>query len=179
MPAAVELIMLIKKKTEIIPESGLNDLEKDVFKELQLFGLIGSLLCSIFYETKISLIDQLIKLSQLAHIMLVVFRRHRTQFITNNLYTDIQSTIQDAFVSAAIFHENSSNSNLYLFMRGTDQLENLYSTVRTITHAKNCDFLELTERLIMALQIEKVRYFIFYYVYFQISYNFFGLVGIF
>lgn len=131
-------------------------MQRDVYRELQLFGLIGSLLCSIFYETKISLIDQLVKLSFLSHILLYSFRRNGTKFLTTDLYADIQSTIQDAFVCAAIFQEHESGLKMYLYMLGTDQLESLYATIRTLTHATSCDFLELHDRIKIALQIEKV-----------------------
>jgi hypothetical protein len=156
VPSAVKLFKLIKEKTEGPPDANLSKLKKDLYHELQLFGLIGCLLCSIFYETKTSLVDQLVKLSHLSHILLFVFRRNNVNFLTTNLYADIQSTIQDAFVSAAIMQEHSPNTKLFLFMLGSDQLENLFATVRTITHASNCDLLELSERITMALQIEKV-----------------------
>lgn len=156
VPAAVQLLMLIKKKTDNPSECSLNLIQRDVYNEFQLFGLIGSLLCSIFYETKTTLLDQLVKLAYLSHILLYVFRKNHTSFFTTNLYTDIQSTIQDAFVCAAIFQKNSSELKLYLFMLGTDQLENLFGVVRTLSHASSCDLLEFTDRVKIALQIEKV-----------------------
>ena len=118
--------------------------------------MIGSLLCSIFFETKKSLVDQLLQLSYLSHLLLYSYRRNFNSFLTTNLYSDIQSTIQDAFVCAAIFQDKKSNLNLYLYMLGTDQLENLFSTITTLTHASGCDFLELHDRIKIALQIEKV-----------------------
>ena len=69
---------------------------------------------------------------------------------------DIQSTIQDAFISSAKYRSIKSLDNLYLYQLGTDQLVNLFSTIRTITHSSTCDFLELNERLKMAYQIEQV-----------------------
>jgi hypothetical protein len=43
-----------------------------------------------------------------------------------------------------------------LYQLGTDQLENLFSVIRTITHSSTCDFLELNDRLKMAYQVEQV-----------------------
>lgn len=69
---------------------------------------------------------------------------------------DIQSPIQDAFICAAKYRAKNSNENLYLYQLGTDQLENLFSVIRTITHSSTCDFLELNDWLKLAYQVEQV-----------------------
>jgi len=43
-----------------------------------------------------------------------------------------------------------------LYQLGTDQLELLFSTLRTINHSPNCDFLELNDRLVITEQVENV-----------------------
>ena len=68
------------------------------------------------------------------------------------LYMDLQSTIQCAFCCTALCHEKYPNLPLLLYVLGTDQLENLFGHTRTLTHALNCDFLELIERLQLAIQ---------------------------
>ncbi len=157
VPSAVKLIMCIRENTKNPPDKEYNQLQRDIYNEYQLFGIIGYLLCTIFYEIKFSLMSQLVHLAKLSHILLYCYRRNATNFLDDNLYCDIQSTIQDAFVSAAIHHQHSKDEDkLYLYMLGTDQLENLFAAVRTQTHATGCDFLELTQRLKIALQTEKV-----------------------
>ena len=42
---------------------------------------------------------------------------------------------------ACILQQKRGVGKLYLYQLGTDQLERLFSTVRTITHARNCDSL--------------------------------------
>lgn len=54
---------------------------------------------------------------------------------------DIKSTIQDAFISTARYIKSLDN----LYQLGTDQLENLFYKIRTITHSSTCDYLELNE----------------------------------
>ena len=44
---------------------------------------------------------------------------------------------------------------LYLILLGTDPLELLFCLVRTLTHAQNCDMLELMDRLTICSQIEE------------------------
>ncbi|CAM9922563.1 unnamed protein product, partial [Sphacelaria rigidula] len=45
---------------------------------------------------------------------------------------------------------------LYLWMAGTDGLENLFAVVRTLTHARNVDSKELSERFSAAIGVEQV-----------------------
>jgi hypothetical protein len=66
---------------------------------------------------------------------------------------DIQSTIQDAFVVTCYFKYIWPNKRLFLILLGTDQLEMLFSIIRCMTHAKNCDFLEFYDRANMAYQV--------------------------
>jgi len=76
--------------------------------------------------------------------------------MTNVLYHDIQSTIQNAFVCVAKLKKTNSSEPLFLYQLGTDQLELLFSTLRTINHSPNCDFLELKDRLVITEQVENV-----------------------
>jgi hypothetical protein len=78
-----------------------------------------------------------------------------------NAFYFIFSTIQCAFIAVARVKKickdvGVSQCTLLLFLLGTDQLEQLFSSVRTMTHAKNCNILELTERLNMAIRIERI-----------------------
>jgi hypothetical protein len=135
VPAAVSLFKLIKSVSENINEG--NHIKADALSEYQLLAKIVDLLLSIFVNPSISLFKQLCNLALLSHVILFVYRKHKTAFLTNDLYSDIQSTIQDAFVCAAKKVENNSTSPLFLYQLGTDQLENLFSTIRTLSHSRN------------------------------------------
>ena len=74
--------------------------------------------------------DQLLALSTLAYLLLVMYRKHGSNFITKDLYMDTQSCIQGAFIVAAWFKKLHPNRNCYLVLLGTDQLENLFSIDR-------------------------------------------------
>ena len=154
VPMAVSLLNIIHEQT--IGDPPIDPLSRDIFNEIKLLGIITSLFLSLFTKLDINLIDQLLNMSHLSHLLLYIFRRHKSKFITKNLYCDLQSTIQDAFVVAAKFIEINSKADLLLYQLGTDQLEILFGTIRTLTHSSNCDFLELIERCKMAFQIESV-----------------------
>ena len=133
-----------------------NELGLDVVKEIGAFGQIVQPLLDIFTNPKINLIDQLAKLAYCSHLMLFIYRKWKGKFMSKQLYMDIQSSIQDAFVAAHTMHHFDPNQNLYLFLLGTDLLENLFSVIRTLSHANNSDFFELIQKLNIANQIEEV-----------------------
>ena len=110
VPMAVSLLRYIHELT-IGTYDSTNPFEKDIFNELKLLGIISSLILSIFTILNISLIDQLLNMSHLGHLLLFIFRRYKTKFMTNNLYSDLQSTIADAFVVAAKFQQKGNIIN--------------------------------------------------------------------
>jgi hypothetical protein len=120
----------------------------DKFDQKFLFGSIG--------DTQVNLLDQLVNLSELSFILIIIYRRHGGAFLTSQLYLDIQSTIQDAFITTAWFKKKAQSEPHLLFLHGTDQLESLFSIIRTVTHSNNCDFLELIEKLKAARQVENI-----------------------
>ena len=66
---------------------------------------------------------------------------------------------QDAYVCAAKMIKKQTDNSLYLYQLGTDVSENQFATLRTLSHSRKFDFLELTElitELIIVEQIEKV-----------------------
>ena len=109
VPMAVSLLEMIHQLTkEDFYEDNSNKnnpLNKDIYNELKLLGIITSLFLSLFTKLDINLIDQLMNMSYLSHLLLFIFRRHKTKFLTNNLYCDLQSTINDAFVVAAKYQD--------------------------------------------------------------------------
>ena len=109
----------------------------DVVKEIKVFAKLSELLLSIFTDPKINLLEQLVKLAQLGFMLLIIYRRNGSAAMTNDLYLDIQSTIQDAYIAASYFKKESPASDLLLYQLGTDQLENKFCIVRTLTHSAN------------------------------------------
>ena len=158
VPAAVKLMEEIGKIDE--NPSILNKVSLDIKNEIKLFILIVRKLLVIFTEVSISLYEQLSSLASLSFLIFFIQRRNRTNFLTNDLYTDIQMTIQDSFWATYIFQKHASNFTedfkLFLYLLGTDQLEAFFGVLRTQTHASNCSLYELYQRINLCLQIEKV-----------------------
>ena len=76
-------------------------------------------------------------------------------FIPGQLYHDLQRMIQASFFAAATLQARGGGK-LYLYQLGTDQLEKLFASVRTVTHSRNCDSLELCHRLQHAEDIDDI-----------------------
>lgn len=103
-------------------------------------------ICCFFSSPKIHLAEQLRKLSTLSHILYHQYQAHGTSFIPGQLYHDLQRMVQASFYICALYKARGGGK-LYLYQLGTDQLEMNFNSVRTITHARNCDCLELCQRL--------------------------------
>jgi hypothetical protein len=100
VPAAVSLLMLFSTTPTVEPADSFG---KDMLLEFELLGKIFNKFLSFFAFTKVSLEKQLVDLATLAHYLFYVYRRNKTAFMTKDLYMDIQSTIQDAFICASTF----------------------------------------------------------------------------
>ena len=95
----------------------------------------------IFDDTHIDLSKQLCNLSLAAYLLLFIYRKQKTNFLTNDLYYEIQETIQDAYVCAAKMIKKQTDNSLYLYQLGTDVLENQFATLRKLSHSRNFDWL--------------------------------------
>ena len=63
--------------------------------------------------------------------------------------------VQGSYFATASLQERGGGK-LHLYQLGTDQVERLFASVRTITHSRNCDALELCHRLQHAQSINDI-----------------------
>ena len=154
VPSVLKLVEMMKEcisKTE--------DSEDQVCIELQnsvkiLIHVFDGILC-IFSSPKMSLREQLTKLSTLAHILHHQFKEFGTKFIPGQLYHDLQRMVQGAYFSCVLL-KIRGGGKMYMYQLGTDQVENVFGTVRVITHSRNCDVLELSHRLQHGEEINQI-----------------------
>ncbi len=126
-------------------------MQKEIMREYQCLSAIIEPLLTIFTNPRVNINTQLVGLASCAHLMLFVYRKHKSKFMTLALFLDIQSTIQDAFNAARRFNVKGTIYKLFLFMLGTDQMEELFGNIRTMTHSANCDYLQLIQKLRIAM----------------------------
>lgn len=120
---------------------------KPFLPEFRLLGTIANGFTVMYAKYQTDLQTILVQLSEFAHILLCIFRQNGTEFIPAQLYYDIQGTIVDVYATVSKALCWCPRKRLILFQLGSDEYEVLFGILRTLTHDRNCDFLQLLERL--------------------------------
>lgn len=115
--------------------------------EYRVLGRILDCLCSLYAKYNDNLHTALVELSEAAHLLLAVYQHSGVKFIPSQLYYDFQGPIQDIYSSVAKLQVWSPEHKVHLYQMGSDECEVLFSIFRTITHDRNCDLMQLQERL--------------------------------
>ena len=138
--------MLFEKLANVDMESSVfcSHFNKDILNEINILNFLMTNFLVYFTNPKINLEDQLISLARFSIALLIIYRRNKTKLITADLYNDLQSTVQDAFLAVKSFQSYDADLAVYLFQLGSDDLEKFFSCIRTVTQSKNCDYLELS-----------------------------------
>ncbi|CAM9585347.1 unnamed protein product [Ectocarpus sp. 4 AP-2014] len=79
----------------------------------------------------------------MAHLALILLRENASAFITHQLYHDLQQTIRCAYILVAQAQKVCPSLDIYLFQLGTDNVENLFAVLRTLTHSRTFSYMEL------------------------------------
>lgn len=117
VPMAVSMLTMLCN-TPVDLSDSLTGLDKSLLLEFQLLAIISKLLLSFFTVTSININDQLFSLAKLAFYVFFIYRKNQTKFLSNDLYSDIQSTIQDAFLAVAHYQHECSPDKLLLILLG-------------------------------------------------------------
>ena len=73
--------------------------------------------------------------------------------MTNQLYSDMQTLVKAAFVAVARQMLLDDSQALYLCQLGADHLEELFAEVQAQAHDRNCNIVQLAERLSISVDI--------------------------
>jgi hypothetical protein len=92
---------------------------------LQLIGTLFYAMTEPFVNRNLSLSQQMMLLSQYAHIALILYRRHGTSFMSNQLYGDSQVMVKNTFFYLAKQILMDPTLPVLLMLSGDDRLENL------------------------------------------------------
>ncbi|THH13601.1 hypothetical protein EW146_g6638 [Bondarzewia mesenterica] len=107
-----------------------------------------------FISIDMSLSDQIQSLSTYAHLIMAMYCKHGTAFMTSVLYADSQSIIKNIIFITARLQILSPLLLFYIMMEGTDRLEAVFSNCRTQDHSRNFDALQLVEKLSIGAIVE-------------------------
>ena len=78
-------------------------------------------------------------LSSVANFLLILFRALGTAAMAGQLYHGLQATIRGIFHVVLKVQEHCPAMPVLLWQIGKDALENIFTVVRTLTHATNVD----------------------------------------
>ena len=146
VPKTVELLRaIIELKTHNAPQS---PAQQATHRAIRLFSKLWGLLLSAFLERKFSLSQQLEHLSAFAHLLFALFRlNHASKFMSGQLYIDLQAMVKAAFTCVGQQQLLDDSQPFHLHQLGSDRLEGAFSEVRTQSHDRNCDVVQLAQRL--------------------------------
>ena len=154
VPAVLRLYEALEESI-LFCENSTDQVLRELINPIKIVHDIYDGIISVFSDPTINFDTQLIKLSKLAHILLHEYKAFGTGFLPGQLYHDLQRMIQGCYYACSL-QKRRGRGRLYLYQLGTDQVERLFSLVRTITHARNCDSLELCQRLSHAESLEVI-----------------------
>ena len=106
-------------------------------------------------DTSMTIREQLISRSRLAHIVGFIYSINGNKFINSQTYHDLQVSVKAGYFIAAWFLNRSQTglNNLLLMMIGSDLQEELHGILRTLSHNRNFSMLSLQHNLSNAQQM--------------------------
>ncbi|KDQ09812.1 hypothetical protein BOTBODRAFT_116692, partial [Botryobasidium botryosum FD-172 SS1] len=152
VPRAIGLIRATGKLNGL-PTADLKPSEQKTHNASAVLGEWAFLFVLPFVSLSMLLSEQLESLSCRAHLTFALYSINGSAFMPPQLYHDIMATIKNIFFCVAKQKILDPDAPFYLCLVGTDRLEILFSTVRTMTHDRNADFLQLIERIAAAFDI--------------------------
>ena len=158
VPSAIKLLSTIQKLPPLCEVKGNDPKFESYDAALVILQVILDASLSMF-DVNQAIAQQLTKLSRLGHLLGYLFSASKAAFIPSQLYHDTQGFIKSAFIVAArgIEHANKTGSfKLLLAQIGSNFQENLFAELRTLSHNRNCDMMELQQNLALITQISAV-----------------------
>ncbi|EIW82637.1 hypothetical protein CONPUDRAFT_52515, partial [Coniophora puteana RWD-64-598 SS2] len=141
---------LIKAVISLKDEVERDELSPTQMKELTGYILLGELFNALldpFINPSTSLSERLQLLSTYAHLAFALFKLHGPSFMTGQLYSDTQSLVKCCYFMVAQQQILDDSQPMFLHLIGSDRLEEQFCELRTETHDRNCDTLQVCERL--------------------------------
>eukprot|EP00956_Cyclotella_meneghiniana_P008152 scaffold10851_cov129-Cyclotella_meneghiniana.AAC.3 len=126
------------------------------FRELRVLGRVSATMCASIvghYDdiemegTHMSINEYLTNLSEMSHLLFVLFRRHKTRFIAAQNYRNWQEMIKNMYISVTLAKLNGV-TDWYWFLNTNKKIEELFGILRSFRGGyMNFDAEELTIRV--------------------------------
>jgi hypothetical protein len=151
---AIKLIWAVTIELRFLNKSGFSPSQMKTVEALQLIGTLFHAMIEPFVNPTLTLTKQLEYLSQYAHLTLMLYRQNGCAIMPNQLYTDSQVMVKNAFFYHAKQLLMNPNLPVLLMLSGDDRLENLFGCV-WMQGAHNChvEIKTLMERLAAVMDL--------------------------
>lgn len=158
VPKAVSLIQELGKLKDIPittnhPDRPIMEVHRH---RIAFFSQFLSFFVLPFITITMSLSDQVLSLVTFGHLAAALHLKHGTACLTGALYADTQSVIKNIVITIARLQVIDPTLAFYILLEGTDRLEQLFSTVRTVDHARNFDIEQLCGKLGVAALVDAI-----------------------
>ncbi|KZW01559.1 hypothetical protein EXIGLDRAFT_760768 [Exidia glandulosa HHB12029] len=153
VPKAVKLMQCLHKLPRSVPATAGELHRRSV---LLCFSDVLWFFVHPFIDVSMSLEEQLESLSAFSHAADILYIKHRLACLTGPLFADTKATIKNIYVVAARLSTLDKDYRFYIILEGTDRLENEFSEVRTLDHARNFDISQLSSKLSTAFLIHAI-----------------------
>jgi hypothetical protein len=138
-----------------INTSDLSPSERNTHRAFCILGEIFDALIEPFITPTLSLSDQIVYLVKFAHIACALFVKHDGDFLSHQLYGDLQAMVKNAIFKVAHSKVLNPLLKVFLCLLGDDVLEILFGRSRMIgRHSPNMAIDELHQRFGSALRID-------------------------
>ena len=120
---------------------------------LWLVGRIYFNLLTAYLDVTLSLNDQLVRLSAVAHLILAIYHTDKGEFIPVQTCFDVMCMIKNIYFSIAKTQVDDPEGSFWIILLGTDGLEKVFGQVRTMVgNDTHTDHLQLTKWIDGAVQ---------------------------
>jgi hypothetical protein len=153
---AVKLIALIGDLW-YIDTSDFTPTEANTHHAFTLLGEMIDAMLEPFINPTLSLSEQLICLVKFAHLACTLFLKHGSDFLPNQLYSDLQCIVKNAIFQIAHSKVLNPLLKVFLCLLGDNVLEILFGRLRMIgRHSPNMAIDELRRRFGSALRLDEI-----------------------
>ena len=128
-------------------------LHQSAWHILWLVGRIYFNLLTAYLDVTLSLNDQLVRLSAVAHLILAIYHTDKGEFIPVQTCFDVMCIIKNIYFSIAETQVDDPEGSFWIILLGTDGLEKVFGQVRTMVgNDTYTDQLQLTKWIDGAVQ---------------------------
>ncbi|KAJ7794981.1 hypothetical protein B0H14DRAFT_2621444 [Mycena olivaceomarginata] len=153
---AVKLLCLVADLRHI-NTSDFSPSERNTHRAFCILGEMFDALIDPFITPTLSLSDQIVSLVKFAHIACALFVKHDGDFLSHQLYGDLQAMVKNAIFKVAHSKVLNPLLKVFLCLLGDDVLEILFGRSRMIgRHSPNMAIDELRQRFGSALRIDYI-----------------------